>query len=827
MIEFIGKRRFLHEGWIVEAVGGGKIPERIAEATIHATVPGSVHTDLLSAGLIVDPYLGDHERLVAWIGSTNWRYSTTFEWVVGDQERVDLVFHGLDTVASVRLNGVTVLESFNMHRVYRIPVQDALLEGVNTLVIDFAAPVPYADRMSLELGYRPHVNFHPYNSIRKMACNFGWDWGPDVATVGIWRPVELHSWSTARVFNVRPITSVAGESGMLTVQADVESSGGAPLVLRATIDDRSVEVPVTGDSATLVIQLENIRRWWPHGFGEQALYEVVVEVLLGGRVVDRWNGRVGFRSVRLDTLPDEHGTSMTFVVNDVSIFVRGANWIPDDAFVHRVSRERYGQRISQAISANINLLRVWGGGIFESDDFYELCDELGVLVWQDFLFACAAYAEEEPMYSEVEAEARENIVRLMPHASLILWNGSNENLWGYYDWNWQGRLGDRTWGAGYYEKLLPALLAELDPLRPYTPSSPWSPGIEGHHPNDPAHGSMHIWDLWNQRDYEDYRSYAPRFVAEFGWQGPPTWSTITESISDDPLTPESPGMLVHQKAANGNDKLTDGLVRHLPLPDDIEDWHWAMSLNQATAVAVGIEHLRSLSPLCSGSIVWQLNDCWPVTSWAAIDGYGRAKPLLYAIAHSYADRLVTIQPREDGLVVVLVNDHPNDWSGELRLARFDFSGSELASMSVFVDLGSRQTETISIPLDVATCREPERETIVATVGHLRGMWFFAQYRDSQLGEPQLTTRAERTPTGYRVSVEAGSVVRDLAILVDKVDPNAVVDDMLVTLLPGEKAVFHIVSDALFDPNELLSPRVLRSANQLVMATHLRVEAPNV
>ena len=827
MIEFFARHNFLHEGWIVEAVGGGKIPEPIAEATVPASVPGSVHTDLLSAGLIDDPYLGDHERLVAWIGGTNWRYSTTFEWMADDQERVDLVFHGLDTVASVRLNGVTVLESYNMHRVYRVPVRDALVEGTNKLVVDFAAPVPYADRMSLELGYRPHVNHHPYNAIRKMACNFGWDWGPDVVTVGIWRPVELHSWSTARMFNVRPITSVAADLGMLTVHADVERAGDAPLVLRATIAGRSVEVPVTGDSATVVIQLENIRRWWPHGFGEQALYDVVVELLSAGRLVDRWNSRVGFRSVRLDTLADEHGTSMTFVVNDVPIFVRGANWIPDDAFVHRVSRERYGRRISQAISANINLLRVWGGGIFESDEFYELCDELGVLVWQDFLFACASYAEEEPMYSEIEAEARDNIVRLMPHASLILWNGSNENLWGYYDWNWQGRLEGRTWGAGYYHRLLPALLAELDPLRPYTPSSPWSPGTEEHHPNDPAHGSMHIWDLWNQRDYEDYRSYTPRFVAEFGWQGPPTWSTLTESISDDPLTPESPGMLVHQKAASGNDKLTDGLVRHLPLPDNIEDWHWAMSLNQATAMTVGIEHLRSLSPLCSGSIVWQLNDCWPVTSWAAIDGYGRAKPLLYAIAHSYADQLITIQPRGDGLVVVLVNDHANDWRGELRVARVDFTGTELASMSVSVDLGPRQTVTILIPLDIATSGEPICEVIVATMGQLRGMWFFSQYRDSHLGEAQLATRAYRTPTGYRVSVEAGSLVRDLSILVDKIDPDAVVDDMLVTLLPGEKAVFHIVSDAQFDPNELLSPRVLRSANQLVAPAQLRAGASDV
>jgi beta-mannosidase len=811
--------RPLHEGWTVRAIDDVQVPGNIAGASVPATVPGAVHTDLLAAGLIVDPYLDDHERLLAWIGSTSWRYSTSFDWAGTGHDRVDLVFDGLDTVTTVRLNGTVLLESRNMHRSYRVLALEALVAGTNELVIDFEAPVPYADRASLEQGYRPHVNHHPYNAIRKMACSFGWDWGPDTATVGIWRPVELHSWSSARLAAVRPLATVDEASGILTVKADVELLGEASLVLRATVDGHTVEAPVEGSAATAVIELENVRRWWPRGYGEAELYDVAVELLQNDRIIDDWNGRVGFRSGRLDTTPDDHGTSMTFIVNDVPVYIRGVNWIPDDAFPHRVTRPRYESRIRQAVSANVNLIRVWGGGIYESDDFYDTCDELGVLSWQDFLFACAAYPEEEPMRSEVEAEARDNITRLLPHPSLVLWNGNNENIWGYDEWGWAKRLEGKTWGLGYYTKLLPELIAELDGTRPYTPSSPFTPatgdGTDQHIPNDPAHGSMHIWDLWNQRDYPEYRSYLPRFVGEFGWQGPPTWSTMTRSISDRPLTPESPGMLIHQKAMDGNVKLIDGLVAHLPLPNESEDWHWAMSLNQATAVRVGIEHFRSLSPLCSGSIVWQLNDCWPVTSWAAIDGDGRAKPLLHSIRHAYADRIVTIQPRDGGLAAIVVNDHEEALAGELLLRRLDFSGRELARATVSLALGARSTETVIIHAEVAEAGKERGELLVASIGEHRGLWFFAEYRDSELGAAVLDATAERTANGYRVRVEAGSLIRDLALLADKVHPDAVVDDMLVTLLPGESVVFEVASAAEFDPRDLVAPRVLRTANELL------------
>ncbi|WP_265521933.1 glycoside hydrolase family 2 protein [Oerskovia flava] len=828
----VASRRELHDGWTVTAVGG-PVPAGAAVTAVPATVPGCVHTDLLAAGAIVDPYLDDHEQQLGWIGRSDWEYSTSFTWSPDGHERHDLVFDGLDTVAEVRVNGAVVGQTANMHRSYRFDVGGVLVEGENTLTVRFSSPVRYADRQSLLLGYRPQVNRHPFNAMRKMACSFGWDWGLDTATSGIWRPVRLESWSVARVRRAQvaasvPATSGPGEhghvvAGRVDVTVEVErsaasSSVSTPLVVGTTVGGARVEVEISdgADSVGTSVELPEVDLWWPRGYGEQPLYEVAVTLGADGAPLESVDRRVGFRTATLEMAPDDDGTSFRFVVNGTPVWVKGANWIPDDAFPHRVTRERYAARLDQAVSANMNLLRVWGGGIYESDDFYDLCDERGILTWQDFLFACAAYAEEEPLRSEVEAEARENVARLAHHASLVLWNGSNENIWGFHDWGWERRLDGRTWGLGYYTELFPRVVAELDPGCSYTPSSPWSGALE-EHPNDAGHGSMHEWELWNRQDWPHYRDTVPRFMAEFGWQGPPTWSTLTRAISDDPLTPESPGMLVHQKAMQGNDKLIDGLVAHLPLPDDMEDWHWAMSWNQATAVRTAIEHYRSWGPRCMGSVVWQLNDCWPVTSWAAVDGDGRPKPLLHALRHAYKDRLLTVQPRgQDGaLVVAVVNDSGEPWSGDLVVRRTRYDGVEVEAVKIPMAAQARGTVTVPVPDVVGRPLDPASELLVASLGDERALWFYAEPRDSALREPALHVEVATTDDGARVRVTTPTLVRGLSLLADKVHPDAVVDEMLVDLLPGESVTFHVTSSAPLVRPALADTRVLRSVNQLV------------
>jgi beta-mannosidase len=791
--------RALHDGWTVSGAGVPAIP---------AVVPGCVHTDLLAAGLIEDPYLDQNEAKVAWVGRADWVYETTFDAdVAGD--RVDLVCAGLDTVASVMLNDVEVGRTANMHRGYRFDVRDALRAGENRLRIRFDSAYGYAESQQERLGDRPNAYPEPFNFIRKTACNFGWDWGPTLVTAGIWQDIGLHTWRVARLATVVPQVSVEDGVGRVDVHITLDRDSAGPVTIAAAVADRETVARITGREAVLSVTVPDPELWWPIGYGDQPRYDLEVTVTDSYGTLDVWSRKIGFRSVHLDTTDGGY----TIVVNHTPVFVRGVNWIPDDVFANRVTRDRLAARFRQAAGANVNYLRVWGGGRYESEDFYDLADAMGLMVGQDFLFACAAYPEEEPFRSEIEAEARENVARLSPHPSLMVWTGNNENIWGHADWGWQAFLLGATWGAGYYFDLLPKIVAEEDPSRPYWPGSPYS-GTPDLHPNDPAHGTMHVWDVWNTDDYPKYREYRPRFVAEFGYQAPPTWATLRRAISDDPLAHDSPGMAHHQKATDGDAKLQRGLDNHLPPPRDFDDWHYLTQLEQARALSYGIEHFRSLRPLCMGAIMWQLNDSWPVTSWAAIDGDGRKKPLWYALRRSFQDRLLTIQPRDGGLALVAVNDGRSPWSLTATVSRRDLSGSVLAQVELVATVAPGAAVTLPLPSEVATSPASSAELIVADADRRRAWWFFAD--DKDIGWPPAKFEARVTASGdtTTVTVTAQTILRDLTLHPDRLDPDAEVDEAGVTLLPGESATFTIRATKKLDPTALTSRPVLRCVNDL-------------
>ncbi|MGY0003630.1 glycoside hydrolase family 2 protein [Micromonospora sp. I033] len=811
-------RQTLHEGWTLRAVPGPQVPPEVAGAAVPATVPGCVHTDLLAAGLIPDPYLDDNEYRLGWIGRTDWVYETTFDWRPGAEERVDLVCAGLDTVATVTLNGTEVGRTENQHRGYRFAAGPLLRPGANTLTVRFDSPYRYAEAHRDRLVDRPNAYPEPFHFIRKTACNFGWDWGPTVVTAGIWQEIGLHAWSTARLATVRPLVTVEGDTGRVELHVEVERAADDPLTVRATVAGAAVEVTIPAGErrAVATLTVRDPALWWPVGYGDQPLHDLDVTLRAAdGRPLDGWSRRIGFRSVHLDTAPDAHGSAFTLHVNGVPVFVKGVNWIPDDAFPNRVTRARLAERFAQAVGANVNLLRVWGGGRYESADFYELADELGLLVQQDFLFACAAYPEEEPFRTEVEAEAREQVTRLAGHPSLVLWTGNNENIWGWHDWDWQDALAGRTWGRGYYLDLLPAIVAELDPTRPYWPGSPWS-GSEDVHPNDPAHGTTHIWDVWNTDDYTKYREYVPRFVAEFGYQAPPAYATLRRALSDAPLAHDSPGMAHHQKAIDGDLKLQRGLDAHLPAPADFDDWHYLTQLNQARAIQLGVEHFRSHRPVCMGTIVWQLNDCWPVTSWSAVDGDGRRKPLWYALRRAYADRLLTVQPRDGGLALVAVNETGEAWHAAATVTRLTLTGEPRAKTSVDLDVPAYSSVVLALPAELARPDEVRRELLVAEAGETaeRALWFFATDREVEWPAAELDATVEPAGDAQRVRVTARTVLRDLTLFPDRLHPSAEVDQALVTLLPGESATFTVHADAALDPAALTRRPVLRCVNDL-------------
>ncbi len=821
----------IHDAWTVTA-SSASAPTAVRRP-IPAQVPGSVHTDLLAAGIIPDPYLDANESGLRWMFGIDWQYRRPLllrPAVLG--ERVDLVFDGLDTVATIALGGAELGRTANMHRSYRFDVT-ALADGIERdLVVDLASATNYATAERDRLGNRPNPYGTPFQFVRKMACSFGWDWGPDLRTAGIWKGVRVERWHTARIAQVRPLVTVDldGEHttvapGRVEAHIELERAGTAETPLLVVVEvgrnHRSTAIVGPGETAvTVVVDVPDAPVWWPAGYGDQPLADLTVTVSGDEQRLDRWHRRIGFRNVVVDTSEDEFGSAFTVVVNGRPIFVKGVNWIPDDHFLTRITRDRLAGRLDQALAAHVNLVRIWGGGVYESEDFYSLCDERGLLVWQDFLLACAAYPEEEPLRAEIEAEARENIVRLMPHPSLVVWNGGNENLWGYEDWGWKLFLWQpggipRSWGEHYARELFPRLVRELDPTRPYTDNSPSSP--DRVHPNDPDRGTHHQWEVWNRADYTVYRSEVPRFCSEFGFQGPPNWRTLDDWVHPSgpgPLTKSDPVFLVHQKAEDGNGKLDRGMRPHLGVPDDFTDWHWAAQLNQARAVAYGIEHYRSWWPRTAGSIVWQLNDCWPVTSWSAIDSEQRLKPLWFALRDAYAPRLLTVVDRAGVLSVAVVNDTDEPLEGALVLSRQKFDGAVLADTSLPVAVGPRAVQVLALPDEVAAADDERREALIGALGDLSFVHLFVEAVDADLDPAPLDAQVVRIDGGYRVDVTARSLAIAIHLHADRIAPDATVDRGLVNLPAGSTTSF-VVTTALPETTvDLTAPPVLRTANDL-------------
>ncbi|MGW1835134.1 glycoside hydrolase family 2 protein [Streptomyces sp. NPDC002067] len=765
---------------------------------LEATVPGCVHTDLLAAGVIPDPFLNHNEADVAWVGRRAWTYVRDLGYE-SRHERTDLVFDGLDTAAYITLGGRPVGTTRNMHRGYRFDVTGR----TGQLEVRFASAYDEAAAVRAVTGDRPNVYPEPSQYIRKMACNFGWDWGPTLVTAGIWRPVRLEHWSTARIAHVRPLVTVDEGTGRVEVRLEIERTAqgrGRTLRAEARVAGARAEAVLTGDEAVLRLEVAQPRLWWPRGYGDQPLHDLQVTLHDDSGPLDTWHRRIGFRTVTLDRSADEHGTGFTLVVNGERIFARGVNWIPDDAFLPRITPERYRTRLTQAADAGVDLVRVWGGGIYEDHAFYDACDELGLMVWQDFLFACAAYPEEQPLRGEIEAEARDNVVRLMPHPSLVLWNGNNENLWGFRDWDWEAPLAGDSWGEGYYLGLLPRVVAELDPTRPYTAGSPWSGSWE-HHPNDPAHGTHHSWEVWNRQDYAEYRASVPRFVSEFGWQAPPALATLRRALPGEALAPDSPGMLHHQKAEDGNGKLNRGVARHFDPPaGDFDRWHYLTQLVQARAIAAGIEHWRSHWPVCAGTIVWQLNDCWPVTSWSAVDGDGRLKPLYHELRRVYADRLLTLQPGDGGLVLAAVNQSAEPWRTPVTLRRMRADGTTVGKTVAEIIAEPRAVTRIAVPGNLVPDTRSVTDFLVADAAaqgegeDLRALYFPVPDKDFAYPRPRYDVSLEpESGQGDRVDVvvSAHTLVRDLLLQPDRLGPAAVCDSGPRTLLPGERVRIRV------------------------------------
>ncbi|MFO1450300.1 MAG: glycoside hydrolase family 2 protein [Opitutaceae bacterium] len=626
---------------------------------LPAVVPGCVHTDLMRAGRIPDPFYGTHELDLQWIEERDWEYESTFTVPASlrAEEVVELVADGLDTVATVMLNGQEVARTENMFVGYRWDVKALLRPGRNRLHLRFGSAMKYIREHD---GFTPPQEFNdPVGNcvrIRKQQCQFGWDWGPRFVTAGVWRDLRLEGWSGNRLSGVR-LGQEHGRSGV-TVSVQPEwtrpaATAGVAYQVNLSFQGSVVASVTDTDVGQLRLSVAEPQLWWPAGQGAQPLYTLeLVALRADGTECGRLQRRIGLRTLVLDQSPDAWGKAFRILVNGRPVFLKGANWIPAHSFVTTLQRAEYARDLEAAVAANMNCVRLWGGGIYESEEFYDLCDELGLLVWHDFMFACTLYPSDDAFLALVEAEVATQVPRIRHRASLALWCGNNE----LPQINGVHLRRDATLREGY-EKLFHQVLARAvalhDGVTPYIPSSQWRGTYEDGHAHGEREGDTHFWDVWHARHpVKDYEKWAFRFVSEFGMQSyssPETNATFCPPADRNVF---GPTMENHQKNRAGNQIILDYVSRRFRLPKDQDSLIYLSQLNQAYCMQIGVEHYRRLMPRCMGAIYWQLNDCWPVASWSSIEFTGRWKALHHVARRFNAPALVSAHVPGDETVAI-------------------------------------------------------------------------------------------------------------------------------------------------------------------------------
>jgi beta-mannosidase len=809
----------LTAGWRFRQVG--------KEAWMPATVPGCVHTDLLAAGQIPDPLFRDNELKLQWIGKTDWEYETTFSVAATTLQRtnLELVFQGLDTYADVTLNDAAILHTDNMFREWRVNGKPHLRLGPNHLRIRFRSPLNEVAALPAQNGFPLYaINdeqamavvgdkgppLSPYT--RKAPYQYGWDWGPRFVTSGIWQPVHLEAWDAARITNLhvrQQALSAQAAQLQLTVAYDgapasnqttatlvVETQGpdGKPTGQR---QEQAVTLTPGSHELTTELRLNQPQLWFPAWYGAQPLYTFTARLIHNGQVLDSVRQRIGLRTLEVRRQPDQYGKSFEFVVNGIPVFAKGANWIPADIFPARVTPAKYRQLLQAAKACHMNMVRVWGGGIYENDVFYDTCDELGLLVWQDFMFACSFYPGTPAFLDNVRQEATYQVRRLRHHPSLAIWVGNNENEVAWQDWNIPAIIGPahqkEVWGdyLRLFNDVLPAVLRQQDPSRLYWPSSP-SANYEDLASRQ-NNGDMHYWAVWaGTESLSAYEQQVPRFMSEYGFQSFPELKSVEQYAQPADYDIASPIMRQHQRSQAGNPRLLEYLRRDFPEPKDFPSFLYVSQVLQAHAIKIAAEHLRRNRPRVMGSLYWQLNDCWGAASWSSIDYYGRWKALQYYAQRFYADVLVSPHEEGDNLRFYVVSDRTSAVAAKLQVRLLDFNGRVLFKQTQTLQIEPLTSKSyLALPRATLLQRHNPKQVVLscdlqAADGTMlsTNTHYFAPPKKIKLPEASITTSWKHlTDSTYQLTLASKQVARDVHLTL--AEGEGFFEDNYFDLLPGQ------------------------------------------
>lgn len=749
---------------------------------LTASVPGTVHLDLMKNNVIPDPFKDENEKKVQWVENEDWEYQTKF--TVSQKElsnqNIDLVFSGLDTFSEIYLNGKLIQTTDNMFRKWTIPVKQHLIIGENILHVKFRSAVNTGKQLAEKVPFTMPES--PRSFVRKAQYQFGWDWGPRLVTAGIWKEVHLNFWNQAKLENIKieqkTITRKKAELNIYTeISADNEGKYSVLInnkinTIRLRKGENTILIPFTINKPNL---------WQPNGWGTPNLYDVEIALLKDNKLIDKKSERIGLRTVELIQEKDEKGKSFYFKVNGRPMYAKGTNWIPGDSFSPRMTQEKYQKLIKDCKEAHMNMIRVWGGGIYEDDEFYKACDENGILVWQDFMFAGSFYPANENFQKNVELEVKDQVERLQNHASLAFWCGNNEIDEAIINWGYQKQFkyskedSLQVWKDynKIFHDVIPNAIQKygVSDKRIYWPSSP---SIGWGHKESLSEGDSHYWGVWwGEQPFEIYNEKVPRFASEYGFQGMPTLETTKSMFSGNPELNLQNGIIkAHEKHSRGWEIIENYMKRDYIVPSDFVKYNYVSQLLQARGMQIAIEAHRRAKPYNMGTLYWQLNDCWPVVSWSSIDYLGNWKALHYQVKRSFENQVILTKEKDGILNFYGINDglnaienvtlefEVNNFKGENILTAVSNNKQNLegnikfdsASISELVGDGDKNEMFLNVIL-----RGKDEKVIAET------NYFFAKPKDLKLPKPHLTIR-EISPTEIEVSTDV--LAKDVYLMGD-------------------------------------------------------------
>jgi beta-mannosidase len=767
---------------------------------LEASVPGDVHMDLLKNGLIEDPFYRLNEHDLQWIDKTDWEYKTEFYLSKKDinSHSLSLDFHGIDTYSSIYLNDSLIATTDNMFIGKTVDIKSFAKLGKNKLYVKLYSPINKGVKLHDSLGYdissfnandlaeigKVEGNKRVSVFTRKAPYHYGWDWGPRLVTSGIWQPINIKKWNYFNIEDLYIKQKTLDESASLVAEIEVESYLEIDeMISEIYVDNQKVSTDLIyinkgANKIEIPFTIKDYELWWPNGMGDQNMYEIKVKLQSNNNFVTT-SKRIGLREINLVTSEDSIGNNFYFEVNKKPVFMKGVNYIPQDIFLNRVSDDKYEELLNSAVDANMNMIRVWGGGIYENEIFYNLCDEKGLLVWQDFMFACAMYPGDEEFLKSVEQEAEFNVKRLRGHPSIALWCGNNEVRSAWKNWGWEKDVIENQSpeianeiSKAYddvFHKILPKVVNNLDSSTAYWPSSPgstFSGGTESY-----TSGDAHYWGVWwGKENFESYNQKVPRFMSEFGFQSFPEFSSIDKYTNESDYSIYSDVMKSHQRSSIGNKTIEDYMLRYYNKPKSFKGYLYVSQILQAYGVSMGMEAHRRNKGYSMGSLYWQLNDCWPVASWSSIDYFGKWKALHYSTKKAFQPVLISFFKSDSEIELHIISDLLESKEVNLNLKVLSFSGEILYETNKNYSLQQNSTMKVeSLSIDWLNKNfDPKSSLLVASLFSKEkeisnNIYYLTKFKDIILTKPLIEYEINELINTFEVSLTSKNLVKNVFV----------------------------------------------------------------